>query len=616
MELLKRFFIFVLIFIPGLIFSQEKEQKTSNELISKFGVYEVYSSPIYEKWVRTSRYLEMSDGVKLALDIIRPAKNGNPVEAPLPVIWDYYAYVRADIKDGKIVSIVDRASTLQTLVKHGYIIVVVDAIGRGASYGAYANPFSLEEGKYGYEITEWIANQSWCSGNVGMFGHSYSAIMNFMITSQNPPHLKAIFPSMASFDFYHLIYPGGVYRRIICEILSASFKRQESDPVAPVDEDSAGIMLAQAKKEHENNLDPLYIKQLPFRNSEERELKPWTLNNPMTNVQAISKSKIPVYQWAGWFDVYIRDELQWFVNLKNPQRIVIGPWAHSDSNPAKRAERYNLLAVEQLRWFDYWLKGIDNGIMDEPPIQYAIMQEPDAWTWHTADKWPLPNTKNVKYYFSGGPSGSILSVNDGILSSDFSDSQEGKDEYIVDYTTSVGAFSGPRGPDRGREDPDMTSNDAKGLTYTTLPLKEDITIIGHPEVALFITSTAHDGNFYVYLEEVDKDGKSHYITDGVLRASHRLESEPPFNNIGLPFHRHFKEDVTPISKDEIIKLSFDLMPTANVFNKGHRIRLTVTCANAGWDELLEVTPSPTITLYRNKKFASHIILPVYGETTN
>jgi putative CocE/NonD family hydrolase len=611
MELLKRFLIFVLIFPGVMSLTAEKREIESGDLISKFGKYEGYSKPIYDEWRRTSRYLEMSDGVKLALDIIRPAKNGNFAEEPLPVIWDYYAYVRAGVEDGKIASRVDRSSTLQTLVKHGYIVVVVDARGLGASFGMVRNPITLEEGKYGYEITEWIASQSWCSGNVGMFGHSYSAIMHFMIASQNPPHLKAIFPSMASFDFYHLVYPGGIFRKIHSEIRSASLRKQEGDPVAPVDEDSLGAMLAQAKEQHKNNLDPLsYIARLPYRNSEEKDLKPWTLNNPMTHVQAVSKSNIPVYQWAGWFDVYIRDAFQWFANLKNPQRLVIGPWAHGDYDSAKRAERYNLYAVEQLRWFDYWLKGIDNGIMDEPPIQYAIMQEPDAWTWHTAEKWPLPTAKKVKYYFSGGSSGSILSANDGILLTDLSDHHEGKDEYIVDYTTTVGDPTGPRGPNRGREDPDMTSNDAKGLTYTTLPLREDITIIGHPVATLFITSTAQDGNFYVYLEEVDKDGKSHYITDGVLRASHRLESEPPFNNLGLPFHRHFKDDVNPISKDEINRISFDLMPTANVFNKGHRIRVTITCANTGWDELLKATPSPAVTLYRNKKFASNIILPV------
>jgi len=183
--------------------------------VSKFGKYEGYSEPIYNEWVRTSRYIEMADGVKLAMDIIRPAKNGRPVEKSLPVVWNYFFYVRAEIQEGRVVLVVDISEALQTLIKHGYIIVVVDARGQGASYGTNTNPVTHEEGKYGYEIIEWLATQSWCNGNVGMFGHSYSAHMNFMIASHAPPHLKAIFASMGAFDIYHLLYPGVICRKII-----------------------------------------------------------------------------------------------------------------------------------------------------------------------------------------------------------------------------------------------------------------------------------------------------------------------------------------------------------------------------------------------------------------
>lgn len=578
---------------------------------SRFGQYEGYSEPVYNEWVRTSQYLEMSDGVKLAMDIIRPAENGKPVAKPLPAIWNYYAYVRAEIEDEKVISLVGRSQSLQMLIRHGYIIVVVDARGKGASYGRLTNPVNWEEGKYGYEITEWIASQPWCDGNIGMEGYSYSGNMHFHIAGHAPPRLKAIFPSMAGFDLYQLIYPGGVFRRRMLEVVSASFKAQETEaPVAPVDEDVSGSMLAEAKEEHKGNIDPFDLAKVPNRDSELDELKPWALNNMATHVQAVSNSGIPIYQWAGWFDPYIRDAMQWFVNLENPQKITIGPWAHSDYDPVKQEERYKLYRIERLRWFDYWLKGIDNGIMDEPRIQYAIMNEPGTWTWHTADTWPLPGARPVIHYFADGLSGSISSMNDGVLTVDIPQSDKGEDTYTVDYTTTVGKFTGPRGPNRGREDPDMTSNDAKGLTYTTPLFEEDITVLGHPVVTLYVKSTGQEGNFYVYLEEVDKQGKSHYITDGVLKASHRLESEPPFDNLGLPFHRHFKKDITPIPQGEIMTLRFDLMPTANIFNKGHRIRVTITCANADWDELPEETPAPTITLFRNRQYASNITLPV------
>jgi putative CocE/NonD family hydrolase len=578
--------------------------------VSEFGKYVGYSQPLYDKWVRTSRYIEMSDGVKLAMDIIRPARNGTPVDTPMPVIWNYYFYVRAEIQEGKAVSLVDISEALQTLIKHGYVIVIVDTRGQGASYGTNTNPVTHEEGKYGYEIIEWLAAQSWCNGNVGMFGHSYSAHMNFMIASHAPPNLKAIFPAMGAFDVYQLLYPGGICRKIILENVTASFRKQEAEtPVAPVNEDSQGKMLVEAKKQHANNLMPIDLVGLPYRNSEEGELKPWTLNNPMTYVQAVSKSGVAVYQWAGWFDAFPRDDWLWFVNLNNPQKITVGPWAHSSYDPIKQEERYRLYTIERLRWFDYWLKEIENGIMDEPRINYAIMQGPKEWTWHTVDEWPLVDTEIVDYYFSEGKSGSVNSMNDGLLLMENADDHKGEDFYPVDYTTTVGEFKGPRCPNRGLEDPDMHSNDAKGLTYTTPLLQEDITVIGHPVVTIYVKSSASDGNFYAYLEEVDADGYSHYITDGLLRASHRAETAPPFDNMGLPWHRHYKEDAVPITPGEIVELRFDMMPTANVFNKGHRIRVTITCANAGWDELLAENPT-TITLMRNSRYPSRIALPI------
>jgi putative CocE/NonD family hydrolase len=588
--------------------SAQKPERTGYRA-SEFGKYVGYSEPLYEEWVRTSRYIEMSDGIKLAMDIIRPAKNGKPVEIPMPVIWNYYSYLRAEIEDGKIVSIVDISQSSPMMIKHGYVIVVVDARGTGASYGHTTNPVTHDEGRYGYEITEWIAHQPWCNGNVGMFGHSYSALMHFMIASYAPPHLKAVFPHMGAFDVYHLGYPGGIYRKAIMEIVNASYRAQEAEAlVARVDEDDSGAMLAEARVQHKDNIYALCGVPVPFRDSEEGEIKPWTLNNPMTHLQEVNKSQIPVYQWAGWFDVYARDALQWYTNLKNPHKITIGPWAHSDNDPVKQEERSALFAIEQLRWFDYWLKGIDNGVMDEPPINYAVMDEANKWTWHTADTWPLPRTAVTAYYFSKGKTGSIGSSNDGFLFTETSHDNKGEDNYNVDYTATVGEIKGPRTPNRGLEDPDMTLNDVKGLTYTTPPLEEDVTVIGHPVITLYVKSTARDGNFYAYLEEVDIDGKSHYITDGLLKASHRAEATPLFDNLGLPWHRHHKEDVVPITAGEVVQLRFDMMPTANVFNKGNRIRVTITCANAGLDEIPDEKP-PTITLMRNAQYPSQITLP-------
>jgi len=171
------------------------------------------------------------------------------------------------------------------------------------------------------------------------------------------------------------------------------------------------------------------------------------------------------------------------------------------------------------------------------------------------------------------------------------------DTYLVDYSASS-------------EEEDMSANDTKGLTYTTAPLEKDITIIGHPVVTIYVASSAEDGDFYVYLEEVDENGISECITDGILRTSHRALIEPDFNNLGLPYHRHFKEDVKSLQKGEPVVLVFDLLPISKVFKEGHRIRLTITCADKSYTEENIIMPPPNVTLYCNRLYASNIILPI------
>jgi putative CocE/NonD family hydrolase len=159
----------------------------------------------------------------------------------------------------------------------------------------------------------------------------------------------------------------------------------------------------------------------------------------------------------------------------------------------------------------------------------------------------------------------------------------------------------------------MTFNDEKGLTYTTAPLKKDLRITGHPVVQLWVSSTATDGDFFAYLEEVDETGYSTYITEGVLRASHRKLSLPSFNNMGLPWHRSFAQDVAPLIPGEPVKLVFDLMPTSWLFRAGKRIRVTITCADDGNTFTPQYTPTPEVTIYRSIFHSSYIKLPVIPE---
>ncbi len=129
-------------------------------------------------------------------------------------------------------------------------------------------------------------------------------------------------------------------------------------------------------------------------------------------------------------------------------------------------------------------------------------------------------------------------------------------------------------------------------------------------MTLYISSTASDGDFFVHLEEVDAEGYSHYVTEGVLRASHRALSDAPYDNLGLPFHGCNENEMETLSPGDVASLVFDLFPTSNVFNAGNRIRITVTCADQENMETPELTPPPTVRLYRNRQYSSHVSLPI------
>jgi hypothetical protein len=188
----------------------------------------------------------------------------------------------------------------------------------------------------------------------------------------------------------------------------------------------------------------------------------------------------------------------------------------------------------------------------------------------------------------------------------------GVDEYQVDYLTTLGKNTRwAAGYDLLRPvyPNTMMFNDEKGLTYTTPPLTSEVEVTGHPVVHLWVTSSAKDGDFFVYLEDISAGSFSKYITEGNLRASHRAISTAPFEYLGLPYHRSYAEDIAYLP-DQPVELVFDLIPTSYIFDAGHRIRVTITCADKDTALTPQLIPPPMVHLYRGADHASYIVLPI------
>ncbi len=615
--------------------------QAKKEKISQFGEYQGYSEIVYDGTQRTSDYLTLSDGTRLAYDLIIPTQKGVPAEKPLPVLFKYTPYGRTwTIFDksgnllvskfvdrptqvflrirywlagdrGRILDPLFRDRWLGNVVKHGYIVVSVDRPGTGASFSS-PTPGSMETAaKFENEIINWIAAQPWSDGSVGMYGDSQQAMVQFAAASTGNPHLKAILPAASDIEVYQAVeYPGGVFNKAFEAIYAVVPLLDQL--ATPVDSDPDGILLSQALEERHNKLgvqNGVEIgKQCPFLDSvTEDGIAAHQIMDLYPFIDRINKSNTAVYMTVGWYDLFTADMFYWYNNLNVPKRLTVRPTDHSQVSANRSDLDYG---AEALRWFDYWLKDINNGIMDEPPIHYYLQDGANKGTWQTSDQWPLSTQKLTAYYFGPGKSGSVASINDGSLVTNPPSLSSALDTYTVDYTTTTGLHSRWGAVEEEHVYPDMRAHDAKSLTYTTQPLATDITLTGHPIAHLWLTADASDLDVFVYLEIVDPDGKSTYLTEGNLRASHRRLSKSPFNIFGLPYQSHLQADQEPVPTGQPFELTFSLLPTSYQFHPGERVRITVSFADAGNFDTPILNPAPLVSLLRDASRPSFVEMPV------
>ncbi|WP_437785442.1 CocE/NonD family hydrolase [Sorangium sp. So ce1097] len=578
--------------------------------------------------VREAHYVAVRGGLRCAVYVFRPARDEVPIATPMPVVWMHNRYHRGQPRVDKLAAwrarfpwlpeiqppaaapgsiSLDHLPWLPALLARGYVIGVVDARGTGASFGRQDGPFSPEEADDARELSAWFAAQPWCNGSVGMFGRSYMGTNQLLAAATAPPHLKAIFPEMAMFDLYGFLRSGGIFRLDFARNWSADVaQRDHAGDIEPLPVPDGAAMLAEARAQRASSRDPFAMfAKLDFRDDVDAATgeRPYLERDPARRAEGVRRAGVAVYLLAGWYDPWVRDALLWFANLDNPRRLVIGPWSHDGDLGFD-------MGAEHARWFDLSLRGVDDGISGEAPIHYYTAGAPPGQRWRTASTWPIPEAANVTYYLREGPSGSVRSVNDGLLCLEPPVEDEGADRYRADPTTTSGpatrwtnAYGGPFGY------LDMRGNDEKGLTYTTRPLEEDLEITGHPVVSLWVESSAGDGDFFAYLEEVRRDGSSEYVTEGALRASHRALGPPPYEALGLPYHPSRAADCLPLGEEPAL-LTFDLLPLSRRFAQGSRIRLTVTCADRDNAETPAMAEPPLVDLLRSRTFASSIVLPV------
>ncbi len=544
-----------------------------------FGHYQ--PAPQFDGSVSNSFYLPMRDGVRIAVRVIRPANGSKTVEGRFPVLVHATLSVSQEANDG---TGPDAAAVraMPRLVPHGYVVVIFARRGNGQSFGERRGYHDRNEAQDSYDIIGWAAKQDWSNGKVGMYGCSNTGDAVMQALTTRPPALKAAFAGCFSWHKYDAFRRGGIFAqwgtgptRTVAEEMA----------IPAVDGDADKTLLAQAVADHAKAtpLLPLW-KSLPFRDSWAPLVASrfWEEGSAARYPDQVVRANVPLYIQGGWFDELRDQGLIAHLNIPN-SRVVIGPWKHCQN------EGFAMLE-EAHRFFDQELKGIDTGLDAQPAIHYFTIGAPSGSEWRSTNVWPVANAVQTAWYLSGTSLAATA-------------------RNAAPFTfTSRTDLSCPEAGSAATVQPCPTSG--VGARFTGPALKQDREVTGNGLADLWIATNATDANVFAYLEDVAPDGKVTVVTEGRLKASLRAEMPAPWAlPVGVPWHRAYREDATPLTPGKPVRLRFDLLPTSYIFKAGHSIRITVTGTDHRERERDPAVP-PAITILADAQHRSMVTLPM------
>ena len=574
----------------------------------------------------SSVYVEMPDGVRLAVDIWLP--DDLALRGRVPTLVSFTRYWRAPAATPTV-------EAVQLMRAAGYAFVIVDNRGSGASFGNREAVWSTCETTDYHHVVDWIAERPWSNGNVASIGTSYLGNTAENATFDPSPALKAAIPRFTDFDWYaSLLYPGGMRNLIITSdwgegVMAMDQNRLQSERtgenvlghrspdatwtgVKPVDADTTGALRAAAVAEHRNLhitdffRDVHYRDQVPTATSMEDGCE--NMVTPYRFQDVAQRNAIPTFHWGSWMDAgTAAGVLARFASYDMPARYVIGPWTHGayhDADPFKPRDTPVAPSVpEQFgQIFEFLEPYMFGGASPEPltpVLDYFTMGE-DVWKRTTL--WPPSGSTTQDWYFGAN----------GSLRRDPPTGSSARDRYRVTFEVGGGPETRWSTQLGGTEVHygDRAAADTLLLTYTSPPLDAPLEITGHPVVELSLATTHNDGAVIAYLEIVHDDGRVTMITEGQLRLiHHKLTDDAPYPTFG-PHHSYLEEDALPMVPWEATRISITMLPTSVLVKAGDRIRIAIAGHDRDTFERAPAEGEPLLTIYRNAAYPSWVRLPV------
>jgi uncharacterized protein len=576
--------------------------------------------PTHRVKVEKNVMVTMRDGTRLATDIYRPAG----VDGPLPVVMTRLPYNK------DLVGVVGKM-----LAGEGYIYVIQDCRACFHSEGDVFIPMVYER-EDGQDTIAWIAQQPWFNGSLATWGPSYLGITQWAVADS--PYLKCMYPQITTGRLDEAIFSGGAFHFRLASGWSAGVGKQHgnqslldttTDKVDPKTQgfynaplspelpikftELRGLSVADLQKKMaqamglpEGQTPPNFVEKM----MEMMNYPAFAENAEAFNFRHYDQVKAPMLLVGGWYDIFIKAQLDDFVALRNVgteaglnTKIIIGPWGHVSGfrkDAGRDAKKSAILRDFFLMdWYEHWLKGVSNGIENAAPVKLYVMGKN---TWREEREWPLARTRYTNYYLHGGGRANGVK-GDGALAPE-APGAEAADRYTYDPRDPVPTAGGNNLlEDVGAKDQKAVEARPDVLIYTTAPLTEDLEVTGPITLVLYAQSSAVDTDFVAKLCDVAPNGVSLNLSQGAVRARYRDSlSEPSLLEPG-----------------KIYEYKIELWPTSNLFRKGHRVRLQLTSSsfplydrntNAGGQGGPANIVVADQTVLHDREHASHLVLPI------